>query len=67
MTYRGLAALIAKMPEDRKDSEALIFTSGILFNVHNEFGTIKDLKRRPPELPIGDSFDDDHPILYVED
>ena len=66
MTYRGLAALIAKMPEERKNSEALILTSGqwrSIYNIADEFILLGDSKLDG----LHTSFDDEHPVLQVED
>jgi hypothetical protein len=67
MTYRGLIARLRQIPEDRLDSEALIFVpsaaaegGGSLFVVANEVADVK-------ELNLNDwGFDNEHPVLLAE-
>jgi hypothetical protein len=66
MTYRQLLAILAAIPEERKDSEALVFIpnktadSGALYSLAAEVSAID-------QVALDDTgFDDEHPVLLVE-
>jgi len=72
MTYAGLAALIASMTDEQKNSEALIhipLEPSKLTAVGSLWCIATGQFARRCELPadLGTGFDDDHPVLVVED